>query len=148
MNKEELQKEFESLYAAVEKWRGAFPGTTERKVLSFLDHYREQMKEEDHENYLNAQRFSVYFDLATKARIEKPLNLQEITDRIGKPVFLIDKSNKREWKVLEKLVMDKDGVWLHFTDEDRLFHWWRDPLDFVFDHEPPEEAGGKETDKG
>ncbi len=122
----------EEVLKDAQKWRGLHPESLERRALYLLEKYNDKKDWIDQALTMSGEDLIRFV-----GREPEALNLQQIIDRIGKPVFEKDAAGRKCWRIIKELRLEKQGLYITFTDGCEIWHQWTDELNFLF---------GKETE--
>ena len=117
------------------KWQGLPHGSLERRVIKMLLEYKKELFLQIDRKEKQEIRDYIRKSFEAPKTETQPLTLEEIVRRIGKPVLIKDAAGRKEWKIPVKMDIEKEGFWIKFTDEEAIWHYWRDPLEFIYDRD-------------
>lgn len=116
---EKIDRVRELLYDT-EIWKRYTPGSLQRRALTELQRYYELLfkvrRETFEKNAASPDEIRSILEKGMAPKEPKPLTLYELIERLEKPVFTKDAAGRKEWKILNEIRIDADGMMFTWSD--------------------------------
>ena len=100
-------------------WNGYAPGTLQRRALRELQDYHGELYEQNKRSNAptaSPDEIRSILEKGMAPKEPKPLSLYELIERLEKPVFTKDAAGRKEWKILNEIRIDADGMMFTWSD--------------------------------